>query len=114
MFKKVTRKDGDSMKHFTFINNGKTFERVSKATARKAFTDHKKVYICDVQHVPFLSDTLYFEANYNFDDFQKRGHKTAADYFNSWSECYTNYHIDDLRRQGYKLGKYAAYYIERT
>lgn len=92
------------MKNYTFTNNGKTYKRVNKTTARAAFVSGATVYFvpCNLRPFGFWAPEVGLNKENNDDP--------ATDdksYFNKIVNCFTWYNCTNA-----ETGKYTAFYIE--
>lgn len=96
------------MNNYTFSHNGKTYERISKAKARKQFLQGETIYLlpCNAR-----LDSAWISA---FPVSKKQTERFATDktgtenYFHNTVDSFEYYNCNHVQ-----TGKYAAFYVER-
>lgn len=88
------------MKKYSFTNNGKTFERVAKKQAEKAYNNGLTVIFCPVNMRPFAPWHLEITVNKAFEGYNGISFESAVNAFEIYN-C-TNA----------ETGRYTAFYME--
>lgn len=87
------------MNKYSFTNNSKTWERITKKQARAAYNNGLTVLFCPVYVRPFTPWHLEIDVNKNFDGYNGVSFEKAVDAFEIYN-CTSN-----------ETGRYTAFYI---
>ena len=88
------------MNKYSFTdNNGKTWERIDKKTARTAYNNGLTVLFCPVNMRPFTPWRLEIDVNKNFEGYNGVSFEKAVNAFENYN-CTNN-----------ETGRYTAFYI---
>ena len=92
------------MNKYSFTNNGKTWERVTKKQARAAYNNGLTVLFCPVNMRPFttwhLEIDVKIDVNKNFESYNGVSFEKAVNAFEFYN-C-----------TGSETGRYSAFYIQ--
>ena len=86
-------------KEYSFTNNGKTWERITKKQARAAYNNGLTVLFCPVNMRPFTPWHLEIDVNKNFEGYNGVSFEKAVNAFEIYN-CTDN-----------ETGRYTAFYI---
>lgn len=95
------------MKKYSFTNNGKTWERVTKKQAREAYVNGATVTICPVNFQPFTPWQYPYKTNRKTREQFIVNDTGARNDFNNVVASFEYYNCINA-----KTGKYAAFYME--
>jgi hypothetical protein len=87
------------MNKYSFTNNGKTWERITKKQARAAYNNGLTVLFCPVNMRPFTPWHLEIDVNKNFEGYNGVSFEKAVNAFENYN-CTDN-----------ETGRYTAFYI---
>ena len=87
------------MRKYSFTNNGKTWERITKKRARAAYNNALTVLFCPVNMRPFTPWHLEIDVNKNFEGYNGVTFENAENAFEIYN-CINN-----------ETGRYTAFYI---
>lgn len=87
------------MRKYSFTNNGKTWERITKKQARAAYNNGLTVLFCPVNMRPFTPWHLEIDVNKNFEGYNGVSFEKAVNAFENYN-CINN-----------ETGRYTAFYI---
>ena len=87
------------MNKYSFTNNGKTWERITKKQARAAYNNGLTVLFCPVNMCPFTPWHLEIDVNKNFEGYNGVTFEKAVNAFEIYN-CTDN-----------ETGRYTAFYI---
>lgn len=87
------------MNKYSFTNNGKTWERITKKQARAAYNNGLTVLFCPVNMRPFTPWHLEIDVNKNFEGYNGVTFENAVNAFEIYN-CRDN-----------ETGRYTAFYI---
>ncbi len=87
------------MNKYSFTNNGKTWERITKKQARAAYNNGLTVLFCPVNMRPFTPWHLEIDVNKNFEGYNGVSFEKAVNAFEIYN-CTDN-----------ETGRYTAFYI---
>lgn len=87
------------MNKYSFTNNGKTWERITKKQARAAYNNGLTVLFCPVNMRPFTPWHFEIDVNKNFEGYNGVSFEKAVNAFEFYN-CTDN-----------ETGRYTAFYI---